>query len=343
VICWERLSADDVKGLGPENKRIYPMKKWLWMLLTVVCGLGIAEAKTVDRILVQVNDDIITLSELNREMVPVRRELESKYSGAELDEAVKKAEKQVLESLIQQRLLLQKANELGVGSDVESEVAATLQRILKEYKLKDLDELEQALEQQGKTLREYREDLRKQIITSGLVDQFVRSRIAIMSQEIERYYKDHAADYSTPEEVSLSEIIISNTGDDKEAESRANDIYSRLVKGESFATLASQYSKGPTANKGGSIGTNILAKWGPDTVGAIAGLKEGDISKPQKIKEGYVIYRIDSRRFASVRPLEEIRGEIRNRLFQMKFDPEYERFINQLKDEFPIQDYSDAK
>jgi peptidyl-prolyl cis-trans isomerase SurA len=226
---------------------------------------------------------------------------------------------------------------------VESEVAAAIQRVIKEYKLKDVDDLTLALEQQGTSLREYRDDLRKRIITGSLVDQMVRSRIAIMSQEVERFYKDHAADYSIPEEVSLSEIIVASAGDDKEVESRANDIYSRLGQGESFTPLASQYSKGPTANKGGSIGTNILAKWGPQTVSAIAGLKEGDISKPQKIKEGYVIYRIDSRKYAGVRPLDEVRGEIRNRLFQAKFEPEYERFILQLKEEFPIQDYSDAK
>jgi parvulin-like peptidyl-prolyl isomerase len=206
-----------------------------------------------------------------------------------------------------------------------------------------MDGLEKALENEGRSLRDFRETIRKQVITDSLVGQFVRSRIAIMSEEVEKYYKDHVSDFSTPEEVSLSEIIVAGGADDKEAENRANDLYSRMQQGESFAALASQYSQGPTANKGGGIGTNILAKWSPEIVAAIAGLKEGEISRPQKFKEGYVIYRVDSRKEVIIRPLDEVRNDIRQLLYDRKFEPEYRRFIAQLKEEAYIQDFSDTK
>jgi peptidyl-prolyl cis-trans isomerase SurA len=93
-----------------------------WILpLIVLWGIS-ADAKVVDRILAQVNDDIITLSDLNREMVEIRQELAGKYAGPQLDEEVKKAEKQVLDNLIRQKLLLQKANEYGFGANVDLEV-----------------------------------------------------------------------------------------------------------------------------------------------------------------------------------------------------------------------------
>jgi len=171
----------------------------------------------------------------------------------------------------------------------------------------------------------------------------VGSRITLLTPEIEKFYKDHAAEYTVPEEVTLSEIVITGEADDKQAENRINEILRRLQQGEPFASLASQYSKGPTANKGGGIGTYILAKLHPDTVVTIANLKEGDISKPQKLKDGYAIYRIDSRKPATVRPLEEVRNEIRSRLWERKFNPELERYINQLREDAYVQYFSEIK
>jgi len=312
----------------------------LAVFLLTACG---AEAKIVDRILVQVNDEIITLSELNREMELLRRELATKYTGEQLEAAMQNAEKQVLENLINEKLLYQKAVELGFSANVESRVSAYIQQIIKENGFKDTEELSEVLEQQGITLREYREQLRKRIMRDDLVNEFVGSRITLLTPEIEKYYKDHAAEFAIPEEVTLSEIIISSYGDDSAAESRALDILDRIQKGEAFAALAAQYSSGPTANKGGSIGTYIVAKLNPDIAQAIAGLKEGEVTKPQKIKNGYAIYRVDKRKPSYIKPLEEVKDEIKNRLYERKFAPELQRYLNQLREDAYIQYFDEIK
>jgi peptidyl-prolyl cis-trans isomerase SurA len=319
------------------------MKNFLWVVSAIVFYFCCAEAKTVDRILAQVNDDIITMSDLNQEMAPYRQELSSKYSGEELEQALQKAEKQVLDTLVQKKLLYQKAMELGFSSDIESQVSAAIQKVIKDNNLADTEGLEKALEQQGMNLKDFREQYRKEIIVNSLVDYFVASRITLLTPEIEKYYKDHIAEFSSPEEVTLSTIEITFRGDAAEAENRVNDIYRRLQQGESFPTLASQYSNGATASKGGSIGTYLLSKLNADTVKAIAGLKDGEISKPQREKDSYVIYRIDSRKPSIVRPLDEVRNFIKNRLYEQKFNPELERYISQLKEDAYIQYYSEIK
>jgi len=319
------------------------MKKQLLIIPAILFVFCLAaEAKTVDRILAQVNDDIITLSDLNRRMAEARKELEAKYTGDQLEQAIQQTEKQALDGLIQEKLLYQKAMEMGYNANVDSRVTAYVQQTMKQFNIKDSDELERALAQQGRTVSDYRDEIRREIIARDLVNDFVGSRITLLTPEVEKYYKDHQVDFTTPEEVTLSEIIITE-GNDKEAENRANDLYGRLQRGESFTALASQYSKGPTANKGGSIGTYLVSKLNPDAVLAIANLKEGDISKPQKIKEGYVIYHIDSRKYAVVRPLDEVRDQIRDLLYRKKFDPELERFISQLKEDAYIQYFSEIK
>jgi peptidyl-prolyl cis-trans isomerase SurA len=296
----------------------------------------------VDRIVAQVNGEIVTLSELNRETAQIRKELASKYTGEQLEQMVQKVEQEALENLIQEKLLYQKAVELGFNADLDKKVAAAIQQIVKENNFEDTQELEKALEQAGRTLQSLREQFKRSILINDLIYEFVDSRIALLTPEIEKYYKDHEAEFTTPEEVTLSTIVI-NEISDKDSEDRANDLYRRLQQGESFAALASQYSKGPTANTGGNIGTYLLSKLNAVTVNAIANLKEGEVSKPQKEKEGFVLYRVDARKPAAVRPLDQVRNEIKNRIYNRKRGPEYERYINLLKEDAYIQIFSEIK
>jgi peptidyl-prolyl cis-trans isomerase SurA len=328
------LKAADIGGAqnGFATEEI-PMKSLLWAIPAVLFAFSSASAKTVDRIVAQVNDDIITLSELNRETEAFRKDLESKYTGQQLEQLTQKAEQQALDNLINEKLMYQKGVELGFNADVDSKVASEVQRVVKELNFKETEELEKYFEQAGRSLKEYRESIKKQIIIHDLIYAFVDSRITLLTTEIEKYYKEHEAEFSTPEEVTLSEILITGDGNEKEAEARANDIYSRLQKGESFTDLATQYSKGSTANKGGAIGTYLLSKLNADTVKTIANLKDGEVSKPQKIKEGVIIYHIDTRRLSAAIPLDQVRNEIKNRIANKKRGPELERYVNQLKEE----------
>jgi peptidyl-prolyl cis-trans isomerase SurA len=309
------------------------MKSLLWAIPAVWFVYSSAFAKTVDRIVAQVNDDIITLSELNRETEQYRKELETKYTGQQLEQMIQKAEQSALDTLINEKLLYQKGVELGFNADVDTKVATEIQRLVKELNFKDTEELQQYLEQAGRSLKEYREEITKQMIIRDVVYAFVDSRITLLATEVEKYYVEHQAEFSSPEEVTLSEILITGDGNTADAEARVNEIYGRLQKGESFTDLATQYSKGSTANKGGSIGTYLLSKLNTDTVRTIAGLKEGDVSKPQKIKEGFIIYHIDTRKTSAAFPLDQVRDEIRTRIHTKKRGPEMERYLNQLKEE----------
>ncbi len=319
------------------------MNRASWTVLLVLILSWSAPARVVDRIVAQVNDDIITLSDLNREMAEIRQELSAKYSGPQLEEEIQKATKDVLDELIRQKLLLQKGSELGFGANVDVQVSAYLERIRKENKFKDMQDLERAAAQQGLTLPALRERIRRQIITQGVVSEFVGSRITLLSQEVEKFYKDHAAEYTVPEEVTLSEIIIPIENSADEAETKAGEILKRLSQGEAFATLASQFSKGPTANKGGSIGTYQTAKLNPEIAKAIASVKDGDTTPVQKTREGFIIYRVDNRKPAAVKPLDDLRDEIKTRIWNQKFAPEYDRFIAQLKEDAYIQIFGEIK
>jgi parvulin-like peptidyl-prolyl isomerase len=310
----------------------------------LILGTGLqaqtTPAKVVDRIVAQVNDDIITLSDLNHAMAQVRQELADKYAGDQLEQAVKKEQDTVLEDLIRKKLILQKATELGMGSGMDVQVSTYIEQLRKDNKIKDMDEFELELEKQGMTLAGFREDVKREMIIQDVIGYFVDSRVTLLSEEIQRYYNDHAKDYSTPEEVTLSEILVPNSADGQ-AEALANEYRKHLLQGESFAAVASQYSKGKTAGKGGGIGTYQVAKLDPQIAAAVAAVKEGDNSQVVKITEGFAIFHVDARKPSVVRPFDEVKDEIKNRLYQQKRTPEMERFIAQLKEDAYIQKFSE--
>jgi len=316
------------------------MKNTLWLAgLLLIPGLQLhaqtKPVKIVDRIVAQVNDDIITQSEIDKAKAQIREELASQYAGEQLEMEMKRRD--VLEELIRKKLMLQKATELGFGSGIDLEVSNWIEQLRKENNIKDMETFERILEQQrGTTLAAFREDVKREMIIQNLKGYFVDSKITLLTEEIERYYKDHIKNFSSPEEVSLSEIIVPATADGQ-GESLANEYRKRALQGESFATLASQYSKGPTAGKGGTIGTMDVSKLTADIAKAVAEVKEGDVSQVVKIPEGYAIFRVDARKASVARPFDEVKNAIKNMLWQQRYAPEFERFIAQLKEDAYIQ------
>jgi len=313
------------------------MKELTGAVLTVIFAMSMAGAGVVDRIVAKVNDEIITLSELRREIEPVRREIMSKVPAAQQEQALKEMEEQILNSLIEAELIYQKAIEMEYNAHVEEEVTSYIQDIMKDNNFRDTDEFEDALAQQGQSMKTFRESIERHMISQALVNDFIHSRISLLTPEIERYYQNHRADFTTPEEVAISEIILDTSNGVSEAESRAAEIADRVRQGESFAALAGRYSKGATAGKGGGIGTYVIDKLNAETRKALVGVGEGEISAVQKSAEGLIIYRVDVRKPETVKPMDEVSDQIRNILYQQKRNPEYERFITQIKEDAYIQ------
>jgi peptidyl-prolyl cis-trans isomerase SurA len=305
--------------------------------ISYIASAQTVPAKVVDRIVAQVNDDIITLSDVTHELLGVREQLATKYTGDQLEQEMKRAEKAGLETLVRDKLFLQKANELGIGTGMDVRVSSYIEAQRKDHNIKDLDEFDLVLEKQGTTMTAYREDVRKGMIIQDLLGYFVDSRITLLAEEVERFYKDHLKDFSTAEEVTLSEIIIPATGDGSQGQALASGYRDRLMQGESFPALASQVSKGPTASKGGSIGTYQMSQLSQQITASIANVKEGDVSAVTRLPEGYAIFRVDSRKPPVVRPFEEVRNNIKEYLFDQKRQPELDKFVTQLKEDAYIQ------
>ncbi len=162
-------------------------------------------AVTIDRIIAKVNDEIITLSDLQDLAKPGVDNLRKNHEGAELNRRMRELELELLDILIENKLILQRAAALQVKVD-EKEVENAIAVVLRENKITTAG-LRNFLSTQGVTLEKYREDIRKRLLTRRVAGMEVGVRVTVGEQEIADYHSAHADDYREDEERTVRQIF----------------------------------------------------------------------------------------------------------------------------------------
>ena len=271
-----------------------------WLLLLLAASLLMppalalaADAELLDRIVAVVNDDVVLQSELDQEIVSIKQKLAQ--VGAE-DIPGDEIRKQALERLILEKLQLAEAKRIGATVDDETLLMA-MNRIAQQNGL-SLDELAAALKEQGMSMDEYRDELRKEITLQRLRNREVMSGIQITKAEVDNYLA-HAEDnpggrdayhlrhilVPTPEGASSEEIAA--------ARKQAEDIIQRLKNGEDFATLASRYSAGQQALEGGDLGWLEAGQVPTLFIKDLAGMGRGEVRGPYQAASGFHIIKLE--------------------------------------------------
>jgi len=290
------------------------------------------EPVVLDEIVAKVNSEIITLTDLNRALRQLRMEIEQEISDPPQVEKEFQARKRiVLRLMIQNKVMIQKAEELGLTSDVDLDVSNYLEEMRKQSGIPSLEVLDQYLRQRGSSLTEYRQRIKEQMITRSLIQQYVYSKITLLTPEVEAYFKAHEDEFAVPAQVHLAEILFLTEDKDKAVvRRRAEEALARLEKNEPFEEVAKSMSEGPTASRGGDIGTftkgsmnEALEKVVFDLpVGAHSGIVESDY--------GFQIVKVVERTERSVKPMQDVRPQIADRLYQEKAQPQVEEYIKGL-------------
>ncbi len=288
--------------------------------------------RLLDEIVAKVNQDVVTMTDLEKELRLLRLTLQEEIKDpTQLEEAFQRRKRGLLKSLIQNRLMLQKAEELGLTANVDGEVNQALEQMRQQMGIPSLEVLEQLLEQRGTNLREYRENLKEQMVTSWLIQQSVYSKITLLTPEIEEYYRSNPEQFTEPARVTLAEIVFLSEG--KTADQLrilAEEAHGRLESGIPFEEVAADYSDGPTAARGGSIGDFKEGSLAEQVESAISQLEPGQHTDVIETDYGLVIFKVLSREERQVKPMEEVGDQIRQRLYQSKAQPELKEFLEDL-------------
>jgi peptidyl-prolyl cis-trans isomerase SurA len=285
------------------------------------------ERKLVDRIVAVVNDEIITLSELEA----FAKDALEEPGGDEKRKATLHA---ALDQLISDRLLQQQVtlSKIDVG---EEEVDRAIKDILRQNNITDA-ELRQAVEARRMSMGQYREDLKTQLTRIKLIDLKVRSRVQVSDIEVKGEYDKLTATEEKDEMVSIRHIFF-RWGDGKDAAERARvlkqatDARQRVLKGEDFGEVAKQLSQGPTATNGGDLGEVARKGLLPELAKAIEGIAVGEVTPPIETKSGVHIVRLDSRRAKEATPYAQMRNEIYQRLYTQEVDKQMKIWLEEVK------------
>lgn len=251
-----------------------------------------AIVKPLDRIAVVVNDDIVMESQVKKRIIDVTGKLKAQNIEMPPSNILLR---EVLEMLIMESIQLQIGERVGVRID-DNTLNQTLESIAKQNGF-TLDEFRQALENDGISYSDTRKQIHKEMIISRVRDGRVGSRIQITDQEVANYINSEAGKTQLQAEYQLGHILIAlpdtaSADQTINTESKTNKLYEQLLNGSSFTELATKYSAGPDAAKGGDMGWRKQSQLPSLFINVVASMQIGDISRPIKAGNGFHIIKI---------------------------------------------------
>jgi len=264
-----------------------------------------SEMQVVDEVIAQINDDVITLSMLKRESKErVDALRQSGMSEQEANAEVIKRQPELIATLVNEALLMQKGKELDLSSEVEAEVNRRMLEVAKEQGITTIEKLEAAMREGGVDPVATRQTLRVEIMKQAVVQQEVDKKIffGLTMDELKKYFQEHQDQFRKPESVTLSEIFLSTAGkNEAEVKARALELVTQLRSGADFGAVAAANSErevngvrsAPT-NKG-KVGAFEMPNLREEIGGSIRNVKVGGISDPLRTTEGYQVFRVDER------------------------------------------------
>jgi peptidyl-prolyl cis-trans isomerase SurA len=192
------------------------------------------------------------------------------------------------------------------------------------------------LEGRGLTLETYREQVRDGLLVAKVVNAEVRSRLVVLDTEIQEAYQKRRERYSVPGELTVSHILFlvppnAPPREEERARETATMVLQQLRKGGDFAELARQYSEGPSADRGGLLGTFRTGELLPGFEEAAAALEPGEISDLVRTRAGLHIIRVEAKQDGGYKLLDEVREEIKAELLQTKTEHKYQEWLETLR------------
>jgi len=267
------------------------------------------ELQVVDEVIAQINDDVITLSMLKRE---TKERIEAlKQAGGSEQEAIAevgKRQPELIATLVNEALLLQKGKELDLSNDVEAEVNRRMLDVAREQGITSIEKLEAAMREGGVDPVATRQTLRVEIMKQFVIQQEVDRKIFFgwTMEELKKYFQEHQDKFHKPESVTISEIFLSSAGkNEAEVKARALELVRQLRAGADFAKVASANSEREqngvrvAPETGGKVGTFEVPNLRTEIADSVKSVPVGGISEPLRINDGYQIFRVDGREAAS--------------------------------------------
>jgi peptidyl-prolyl cis-trans isomerase SurA len=334
------------------------MKRIAPIVLVMLLGAPFLLAQTqnvssdtvVEEIIARVNNSIITRADLRKARQEMYAEAQQQNTPV-AEQQAKDHEKDLLRDLIDQQLLLSKAQELGITADTE--LVKKLDDLRKQMHADSMEDLEKAAEAQGISFEDFKQNLKNNILTQRVIGQEVGGHISVTNAEIQQYYNQHKSDMERPEQVRLSEILISTQTTPAvknakgeaalpetptpevvdQAKAKANQVYEMLKKGGNFDDLAKKYSTGPTSAVGGDLEYFKRGTLSKELESKVFDMQAGQYTEPIRTNQGFVILKVTEHQTPGVPPLKEVETQIQEQIYLTKMQPALREYLTKLRED----------
>ena len=300
------------------------------------------EQRVVDEVIAQVNDDVITLSQLRREM---KERVETLKQGGmteqQANDEVNKRQAELIATLVNEQLLMQRGKELNLSNDVEAQVNQRMLEVAKDQGITSIEKLDAAMRESGIDPAATRQTLRIEMMKQAVIQQEVDRKIffGLTMDELKKYFAEHQDKFRKPESVTLSEIFLSTAGkNEAEVKAKALQLVAQLRGGADFGAVAVANSEREqngvrlAPETKGKVGAFEMPSLRDDIAGAIKDVKAGGISEPLRTNDGYQVFRVDERTAGSaIATFNE--NQVREAITMERTSKQREEYLQKLRNE----------
>jgi peptidyl-prolyl cis-trans isomerase SurA len=300
----------------------------------VLLATGPAQARVVEKIAAVVGDEVVLLSEVEQQAAPFMQQIAAITNTTERAARAAALRREVLDRLIDEHLIEQQATELKLSVSSE-DIDRTIEEIKKEHGLSDA-QLAQELRTQQMDMKAYRMMLKEQIKRMRVINVAVGSKVTVSDNDVQGYYDRHIKSGNNTQ-VKASHIFIAIPEKADAAtviakEAVARKLLNRAKAGEDFATLAKEFSEDPaTRTEGGDLGyfgKDMLPKPIEEMVFSMA---VGEVRGPIRADRGFHVIKLVDKRAKDVKPLSDVKEEIRGQLRQKEMERQTKNYLTELR------------
>ncbi|NLX17887.1 MAG: peptidylprolyl isomerase [Desulfobulbus sp.] len=299
-----------------------------------------SRANVIDRNIAIVNEDTITLSEVNETGREIFRKLAEETPQDQLPAALEEARRAVLNKLIDKKLVVQEAKRLNIQVS-DQEVDTALQGILTNNQM-TMEQMRQDIRVMGMTEKQYREELREQILSSKLIGHEVRTKVVIPEADILNFYKSHFTTTDANKEYHILQVgtIWGMAKDDgtiptrTEADDKIKKAHKLALNGKDFGELARSYSDMPSASDDGDLGVFQFDEMAAAMRDAVRYLSPGEISAIVEIDNSFQFFKLHSSQEGTTVTHESysaVKDQIREKLYQQAMEQRYKEWMTSIR------------
>jgi len=279
-----------------------------------------AREMVLDRVVASVNDEAITLSEVQEEGQPVIRKIFQDFVGPERERRVEEAQQRLMDDLIDRRMMYQVAKQDGLTPS-PAEIEGAIDELKRNNNATDEAQFRALLKAEGLTVEQIRRSIAEHLAIGRLLIRQIRSSIILSEDELLKTYQENKQKFQREPSAEIEHILfpIDPGQDEASAQARAVEALAKIRGGADFAQVGKEVASTPGRGQSDQL-TVHRGELTPEIEAVAFGLSPGGVSEPIRTAAGIHLIKVLRAQTEPFTPFAEVRDQIREQLFEEKFE-----------------------